>query len=444
MKRCLCPCSGYVERDEYRRMVRAVIMLLSGKSEDLVKSMRRQMLQASKDLRFEEAARIRDVINAVERTLEVQNVSFFHLKDQDVIASAKGDDDLFAIAVLSFRRGKLLSGDSFVIRNRALDEEEVPSSAVEQYYGDGAFVPKEIMVSHAIEQPEVISEWLSEIRGNRVLIRVPARGRGGESAAVGHEKRERCASSPVSEGEFREVLGADRPTTAPAGGPGADRRVRHFQHSRQRSCRGEGGFQGSETVAKKAYRHFKMQGFSDQDDPAMIHQTVLRRVRHRDEDPLPDLLLIDGGKSQLNAAVAALTEELGDRTPPVAAIAKVREEGQQERIFLPGRKNHVPFPVADSGLRLLMQVRDEAHRVAQSFQAKTHQKTVIKSALDEVPGIGPKKRVSLLTAFGSVERILAAADTEVLSVPGVGRRDLERIREHFRRAGTSPDGSRED
>ncbi len=151
-----------------------------------------------------------------------------------------------------------------------------------------------------------------------------------------------------------------------------------------------------------------------------------------DEDPLPDLFLIDGGKSQLNAAWTALKDALGAEAPPVAAIAKMREEGDEERFFLPQRKNEVTFPRGDSALMLLMRVRDEAHRFAHSTHTKTRTKAVIKSGLDDVPGIGPKKRRSLLTSFGSLKDLLTASDDEILAVPAVTKKDVENIREYFR------------
>ncbi len=183
---------------------------------------------------------------------------------------------------------------------------------------------------------------------------------------------------------------------------------------------------------KKGYRKYKIRGFTDQDDPGMIHQTISRRVGHRDEEPLPDLFLIDGGKSQLNAAHAALHELLGEEAPPVASIAKAREEDEEERFFLPNRKNPVTFPRGDSGLMLLMRVRDEAHRFAHAFQRKSHTKAVVRSTLDEVPGIGPKKRQTLLTKFGSVAGLLDALMRKIAAVPGVSAKDVENIRNHYR------------
>jgi excinuclease ABC subunit C len=430
MGRCLCPCAGRVDPDEYGRMIGGVTLLLSGRSEDLVRSLKQEMQRSAKDLRFEEAARIRDRLSAVERTLEVQNVSFFHLKDQDVIALLGGESSLLVVEVLSFRQGKLLSGDSHFFSNPALEEEEILASFIKQYYGAGAFVPKEILVSHPIDQTELIEGWLSETRGNKVALRVPIRGQGmklmdlalkNAFAAKMSEKQkdtpekslQRVAAKLRLSGPPETIEGYDISNTSGANPVGVKISFRDGAPD------------------KSAYRQFRMKGFADQDDPGMIYQTIKRRLSHQEDDPLPDLFLIDGGKSQLNAAAAALTESLGEEAPPVAAIAKPRMEGAQERIFLPNRKNPITFPHGDSGLMLLMRVRDESHRFAHKTHTKRHGKRVIRSVLDDVPGIGPKKRKELLTRFGSLQMVLAATNDEMAQIKGITKKDAERIREHF-------------
>ncbi len=182
---------------------------------------------------------------------------------------------------------------------------------------------------------------------------------------------------------------------------------------------------------KTLYRAYKMEGFPDQDDPGMILQTVSRRIGHADEEPLPDLLLIDGGKSQLNAAAEALKPLAPDRMPALVGIAKAREEGDEERFYLLNRKNPVIFPRGDSGLMLLMRVRDEAHRFAHTFHTNRRAKAVLRSELDDVPGIGPTKRTALLKAFGSLKKLLAAEDRDIAAIPGITARDVERIRNRF-------------
>lgn len=430
MKRCLCPCAGRVSLDEYARMVQGVTLLLQGKSKDLVKNLTREMEIAAQELRFEEAARIRDRLSSVERTLEAQNVSFFHLKDQDVFSLISAESSLFVVAVLSFRKGNLLSGDSFFIRNPALDEEEVLASSLKQYYGAGAFIPKEVLISRAIENPEVIEAWLSEMRGNKVAIRVPSRGQGtrlmrlalkNAHDAIMREKQrdtvertlERIAARLHLPGPPAVIEGYDISNTS--GGEPVGAKV-SFKDGRP---------------DKSKYRQYKIRGFPDQDDPGMIYQTISRRVGRREEDPLPDLFLIDGGKSQLNAAAVALQELLGNDAPPVASIAKARAEGEEERFYLPNRKNPVRFPKGDPGLMLLMRVRDESHRFAHKSHLRRRERSVIRSTLDDVPGIGPKKRQSLLTAFGSVKKLLAASDESITAVRGISPKDVQNLRAHF-------------
>jgi excinuclease ABC subunit C len=432
MKRCLCPCTGNVDPAEYARMVEGVTLLLQGRSEDLKKRLADEMQEAARELHFEEAARIRDRLTAIERTLEAQNVSFFHLKDLDVIGLLTGERDFFVVEVLSFRKGNLLAGDSFVFQNPALDEEEIMASSIKQYYGSGAFVPKELLVSRPIDQPELIEAWLSELRGNKVTVRVPTRGHGARLLQLALKN----AQDALSREEWRSSV--ENPMERIA----QKLHLSHLPHVVEgydisnvsgtapvgiKVCFRDG------RPDKSSYRQYKMRGFTDQDDPGMIYQTIARRLGHRDEEPLPDLLLIDGGKSQLNAACAAVKELLEDDVLPVVSIAKAREEGEHERFYLPNRKNPVVFPKGDAGLMLLMRVRDEAHRFAHSSHTKTRKRAVIRSRLDDVPGIGPKKRTALLRRFGSVKALLEASDETILVVPGMTAKDLKQLRDHFKR-----------
>ncbi|MFH1113858.1 MAG: excinuclease ABC subunit UvrC [Pseudomonadota bacterium] len=430
MKRCLCPCAGRVSLDEYARMVHGVTLLLQGKSKDLISSLNREMETSAGELRFEEAARIRDRLASVKRTLEAQNVSFFHLKDQDVFSLISAESNLFVVAVLSFRKGNLLSGDTFFIRNPALDDEEVLSSSLKQYYGAGAFVPKEVLISHAIENPEAIEAWLSEMRGNRVVIRVPARGQGTRLMGLALKN---AGDAMLREKQKDTVENTLERVAARLNLPGPPRIIEGYDISNTSGGEPAGAkvsFKDGRPDTSK-YRHYKMRDFPDQDDPGMIHQTISRRLGRRDEDPLPDLFLIDGGKSQLNAATTALREILGDEAPPAASIAKARGEGEQERFYLPNRKNPVIFPRGDPGLMLLMRVRDESHRFAHRSHSRRREKSVVRSTLDDVPGIGPKKRVLLLTTFGSVKELLAASDESIAAVRGITAKDVENLRSHF-------------
>ena len=430
MRRCLCPCSGKVDPAEYARMVKGATILLQGRSEDLLNGLKDEMQKASENLRFEEAARVRDRLAAVKRTVEEQNVSFFHRKDQDVIAILKPETDLFVIEVLSLRKGNLLSEDSFFIRNSALDDEEVFSSALKQYYDSGVIVPQEVLISRPVDQLELIETWLSEIRGNKVTIRVPSRGKGASLMSLAFKN---AHNALLRERQKDTLMGALERVAAKLHLPKAPSAIEGYDISNT---------SGSEPVGvkvsftdgkpdKSGYRCFRMKGFQDQDDPGMIHQTISRRISHIVEEPLPDLILIDGGKAQLNSALDALRLEPCAGLTPVAAIAKAHGSEDVERFYLPNRKNPVIFKKGDPGLMLLMRIRDEAHRFAHAFHTRSRTKAAIRSVLDDVPGIGPKKRQALLKSFGSLKGLLSAKDEDIVKVPGIGNKDMGKIRTHF-------------
>ena len=176
MNRCLCPCTGNLDQNEYRRMVENVSLFLEGKNEELTKALKREMELASENLRFEEAARIRDRLYAIDRTLQKQNVSFFHFKDQDVFVVLEEPDDTYVVEILSLRKGNLLAEESFIVRNSTIDEHEVLNSSIKQFYYNATSVPAEIIVPKNLERQEIIESWLSDLRGSKVRIRVGIRG----------------------------------------------------------------------------------------------------------------------------------------------------------------------------------------------------------------------------------------------------------------------------
>jgi excinuclease ABC subunit C len=183
---------------------------------------------------------------------------------------------------------------------------------------------------------------------------------------------------------------------------------------------------------KSLYRKFKIRNFENQDDPGMINQVISRRFKHLEEDPLGDLLIIDGGKSQLNAAVTALQEVALDHRSPVISIAKAQSHDDTDKIYAPNRKNPLSFSKGDACLLTIMRIRDEAHRYALSFHTGRRVKTVIRSNLDNITGIGPKKRNVLLKTFGSLKGVLKATDNQLLGVPSITIKDIQRIRAYFK------------
>lgn len=431
MKRCMCPCTGKVDPGEYRRMVNSITLLLEGKSAEFTKALEQQMDEASKALRFEEAARLRDRLASVKRTLEMQSVSFFHLKDQDVIALLPGEDDTYAVTALSFRKGNLIAEESFVFKSPTLENEEILTAAIKQFYDTGAFIPRDILVSHIVEQNDLLETWLSDIRGSKVTIRVPHRGDGMRLMRLALKNSENALLRDSQKDSMKKLL--ERIAV----------KINFSSTLRLIECYDISNLAGNEPVGakvsflegkpnKSAYRKYRIRDFQDQDDPGMIHQTISRRIERLEDDPLPDLMLIDGGKSQLNAAVAALEKSPLARKVSVISIAKAVDEEDTDRIYIPNRKNHLNFKRGDSALLLLMRIRDETHRFVLSFHQESRKKSVIKSLLDEVSGIGPQKRKALLITFGSVKGIIEATDAQLMEAPGFSEAEIRRVQTELR------------
>lgn len=429
MKKCLCPCTGRVTPEEYGRMVESATLFLQGRGDELSNHLKSNMQEAASNLHFEEAARIRDLLSAVQRTIESQNVSFFHQKDQDAICIIQPDPALYVMTVLSFRKGNLLSQESFVIRNQALDAHEVLSSGIRQYYHGASSYPQEVIISQHIDQQELVESWLSGLRGTRVSVKVAVRGPGLRLISLAKKNAHNAYLREMQknlEGELLQRI-ADK-----CGLPGVPEIIEVYDISNTSGAKPVGvkvSFAHGKPD-KSRYRKYQIRGFTDQNDPAMMYQVLTRRMAHCNTDPPPDLIVVDGGKAQLNAAIKALEAASAIKNVSVAGIAKARIEGEQDFVYLPRRKNPVLFQRGDPALMALMRMRDEAHRFAHAYHSKIRASSSIASWLDAVPGIGPKKKLALLKAFGSVKSLLGAEDAEILKVPGIGEKDMERIREH--------------
>lgn len=429
MKKCLAPCSKKVSHEEYCRIVRRAVLFLQGNADELVNQLRKDMHDASATLRFEEAARIRDQLYAVERTIEGQNVAFFHNKDQDVVAFIEPELGLYIMTVLSLRRGNLLSEESFIIRNQALDRTEILSSALRQYYHGAKTIPNEILLSEPVDQQELMESWLTGVKGGKVCIRVPARGQHVRLIALATKNANNAYQRDKLRNTANEVLqGVARKFALSA----APQIIEAYDISNTAGARPVGvkvSFAQGKPM-KSHYRRYRIKGFTDQNDPAMIHQIILRRIARQENDPLPHLMLIDGGKSQLNAALEALKTHQKSLQVALVAIAKGRNEGEADCFYVPNRKNPVVCKPHDPVLLFLMKVRDEAHRFAHAYHSKLRGQAIHQSWLDTVPGIGPKKKQALLRTFGSVRNLLDSTDEAILAVNGIGKRDLQRLRLH--------------
>jgi excinuclease ABC subunit C len=429
MKRCLGPCvAGLCSREAYARAVEDVKLLLSGRTEELIRELESRMMAAAEELRYETAALYRDWIAMV------QDIS----DRQKMILDGQGDSDLFgyhqegpriALAVFAMRGGRMVGRREFYWEDLiAFNPAEFFASALQQYYLQDTFTPKEIYLPVDIENPEVLEDWLSERKGSRVHVRTPLRGLKAELLDLVMRNAELCfgARFRLIKPKGEELL---RPLQEALGLESIPRRIETFDISH---------VQGSDTVAsmvlcengemkRSGYRKFKIESVKGPDDFASMREAVHRHYENMleaDEDKLPDLVLIDGGLGQLSAAVHAL-DDLGLENQQVAAIAK-----KEEILFVKGREDR-PVRLAKESpvLHLVQTMRDEAHRFAITYHRKRRELRDFDSELMDVPGIGEVRKKVLLRAFGSLERVKQAKYEEL--APYVGPKAAALILEHF-------------
>ncbi|HRI43600.1 MAG TPA: excinuclease ABC subunit UvrC [Fimbriimonadaceae bacterium] len=439
---CLAPCAGLADREAYKEIVGKVERFLAGKQEGLLDEVRGMMNQAAENLEFERAAVLRDQIQALEAILQRQKVLSTDQGDRDVIAVVK-DERGAAIQMLYVRGGKLIGQRQFYLDGSA---ETAPGEAVQefvkQYYSEAPEVPREVLLPVEIAERVIVQQWLRNRRGGAVSLDVPKGGdklRLIEMAATNAEQAletmrlELHAKEAWGEAAMAELAEALDLPTPPI-------RIEGYDISNIQGTAPVGSMVVVENgqPAKSEYRRFKIRYHPESpDDFAMMHEVLLRRLKaYADGDPkfakLPDLIMVDGGKGQLGAALKA-RDELG-LTVPMVGLAK-----RLELIFRPtGRDAEggyeveaVELPVNAPGLLLLRRLRDEAHRFALSFHRKIRDKRMIGSAIEEIPGIGPRRRRVLLRTFGSIDGIRRATVEEIAAVPTMTRRLAEQVREHL-------------
>lgn len=446
IRQCWGPCQGDVQKDAYRTMIKDVCRFLEGRQEDLLKEFKSQMTEAAEQMRFEQAAVLRDRIAAVERILEGQKIISTDFSDQDVVALAQGERES-AVQVFFIRGGKLISAEHFILEQTLESSRpEILQSFIEQFYTMASFIPREILLPDSFEDRSTTEAWLSERRQGRVYLTVPRRGekkklvdlasRNAQEALAGFERK--------LEQEHKRTRGALEELAAHLGLQSPLRRLEAFDIS---------NIQGTHSVASMVvfldgkaanaeYRRFKIKTVEGADDFASMAEVVGRRFRRGLEEraereaeglsPLsgkfsdfPDLVVIDGGPGQLGAAAEAMTE-LDLAAIPVIGLAKAFEEIH----FLDGR---APLRLShhSHALHLLQRIRDEAHRFAITYHRSLRSKGSLHSVLEDVPGIGPVRRRALVHAFGSVDGIRKASLEELMAVPGMNRAAAMKIMAFF-------------
>jgi len=425
--RCPAPCVYPVPEHEYRKSVDEVILFLEGKAGELVEGLRSRMKQAAGELKFEEAARIRDQLLAIERSLERQKVATTDFKDQDVFASHREGDRLL-VYVLYVRQGRLNGGMAFPLGSQEFPDEELLPSFVNLYYDQGNFVPEEVLLPLDIEEREGLEALLTERKGEKVRVMVPKRGEKRDLVEMAQKNAEQAVLERRRTKDETEVV---------------LRRLQERLHlrnlPRRMECFDISHFQGASIVAsqvaatdgeidKSRYRRYRIKTLETQDDFASMHEVITRRLkRGQEEGDLPDLLVIDGGKGQLASALAA-AKDLGVEGVDIISLAKSRdlevhdrdEESARspERVFIPHRKDPIVLRQNSAELYLLARLRDEAHRFAITFQQKSMRKGNFHSVLEDIPGVGDARKKMLLRHFGSLKRVREAGIEELAEVLG--------------------------
>jgi excinuclease ABC subunit C len=444
IKRCAGPCIGAVSGQDYRAIIGQLCDFLEGKADEVLADLRGRMEAAAEALRFERAAQLRDQIRAVEKVTERQRVVSLTKADQDIIAIAR-DDGQACAQVFFIRRGRLIGREYFMLEGT--EEEDactVMASFLKQFYDEAAYVPPEILLPEQAAEAMVIEEWLRSRRGAKVALRVPRRGAKKElvqmavenaAETLAHLRAQWLADESqhtAALAELQEALSLPAPPT----------RIEGYDISNIQGTAATGSMVVFvKGVARKSdYRRFRIKSVAGSNDFAMLQEVLRRRFKRvaasrqgetnqeadsKDEkwSILPDLILIDGGKGQLNAALETLAE-CGLDDLAVVGLAKKNEE-----LFLPGQSEPAILRRGSQGLFLVQRVRDEAHRFAVAHHRSIRRKAGLASQLDAVPGIGARRRAALLKQFGSLAAIRAASVEELAAVPGMTRKVAEAIKD---------------
>ena len=419
MGRCLAPCAGRVDAADYQRMVRDVLLILEGRTDQVVGELTAKMEQAAEALRFEQAAVYRDQIRALARTTEHQAIVADHHLDQDVFGIHRQDASV-GIALLFVRGGMITGAQTFFLPEPLGEDDSLLSQTILQYYSTERQPPRELLLPFALEDAEPIGERLAELREGPVALLAPQRGKRMQLMQMAAANAAQIFSERAKKEQSWATLAA-----------ALQARLRLERQPEVIECVDISNLQGKQAVgslvsfvhgdkAAGRYRHYRIRSQDTPDDYAMMGEVLDRRLeKGLERDDLPDLLLLDGGKGQLQVAMAALARfDLGGRIDLVAIAKEKAEEG--EKLFRPGRKNPVLLPAHSPVLLYLMRIRDEAHRFGITFHRRLRGREQLQSRLDAIEGIGPKRKQQLLRTLGSLRRV-AEADLDTLAaVPGIG------------------------
>ncbi|KNF09155.1 UvrABC system protein C [Gottschalkia purinilytica] len=445
--KCLGPCYEHVDYDKYMEMINEILMFLNGKEDKLIEIIEEKMNNASKELDFESAAKYRDQINSLRHILEKQKIVSATLIDQDIIGMARGIDEV-CVQVFFVRSGKIMGREHYMIDNTEhMEREEILSSFVKQFYLGTSYIPKEILLEEEIEDVDTISKWLRDKRGSKVVLKVPKRGDKNELMEMVRKNAldtlnqysDRIKKKKNdNEKSLREIADALKLEYIP-------RRIEAFDISNIQGVQSVGSMVVFEDGLPKNrdYRRFKIKSVIGPDDYSSMEEVIYRRfdrglkekqmllenkINVESFSVFPQLIMIDGGKGQVNIAKKVL-EKLGINIP---TCGLVKDDFHRTRgIIYEGKE--VILPVGSSGFKLITRIQDEAHRFAISYHRSLRTKNLMQSVLDDIPGIGEKRKKILLKEFGTIENIRNASVHELASIEGMNKKVAEEVYNFFKK-----------
>ena len=447
IKQCMAPCQGYISQEAYGDQVKKAVDFLNGNYQAVMNDLQAKMMEASMNLEFEEAAKYRDLLESVRKVSEKQKITDSDQEDKDVIALAKDDRDC-VIQVFFVRGGKMIGREHYYMTNVSdVQKSVIIQEFIKQFYGGTPFIPRELFLQFDIEEQELLEQWLTGLRGSRVYIRVPKKGMKEKlvELAANNAKVILTQDREKLKREEGRTIGAVKEIAALLG-------LEHIERMEAFDISNINGFEnvGSMVVYEKGrpkksdYRKFRIKTVTGPDDYACMREVLTRRFSHGLEEGreleekqmdkefgsftrFPDLLLMDGGRGQVNIALEVL-QELGIQIP---VCGMVKDDFHRTR-GLYFNNVELPIDTRSEGFKLITRIQDEAHRFAIEYHRSLHSKGQIKSSLDSIPGVGPTRRKALMRHFDSIADIKEASVEELCQVPEIPKHVAEGIYKFFR------------
>lgn len=418
---CYAPCDGAISKEEYNEIMDKIDLFFQGKYSVIVKNLKREMMEAADQQNYEKAAVLRDQIQSIEEIMDKQFVELGDDDlDQDIIAISE-DKENFIIVVMAIRNGKIVGKDDFLMNGTEYDSnEEVTYAFIQQYYGYNRHVPKQIIINQGIGDVSLLEEWLGDLRGNRVYIKVPEKGiklrlvnMAQKNAEIIRHQKKKLENSLI---ELKKYLKLEK----------LPRVIEGYDISNISGKLAVGSKVSflDAKPNKKKYRHFRIDT-PGPNDFEMMKELLTKRFERIDKDSEPDLIVIDGGKGQLGMACEVLKENNLQHIP-IIGLAKEFEE-----IYLPNTSRPIIIPKDNKALHLLQQVRDESHRFAITYHRKLRSKKITESSLDDIPGIGKNRKQYILKELGSIDKVKEASVSQLAEIKGMNKKVAENVYNYY-------------